>query len=543
VVVFKQKVTVCVLVCGWGFAQAQTAPVTEPIAATQGQRNIAVAKAQFDINRYRIEGNSLLGAPAISALLARYTGTQRSFDEVAQAAAALKAAYAEAGYPIVQVSVPEQSVANGEVTLQVVEGKLSNVISAGNSTYDLGNLRASLPPLKEGSAVNTKDLVAAITLANENPAKQVAVNFAAGSAPGLVDARIDVVEDRQTKTSITADNMGSNATGRTRIGVGYQNANGFNRDHQFGLQYMTTAEQPADVKNLVGSYHIPLYTLGLSLDLVGSYSDSQSITTAPIGQLLFAGKGVYLAGRLNQTLAGVGELRHKIAYGIDYKDFANTCGVAGTDLPSCGSVSALPAGLSYVFQYATPAVQAGGSVGLVKNIPGGPHGSDAEYTAARSGAVQSWSAYRISAFAGVPLGADWQLRGQIAGQSSPDNLVPAEQYGIGGGSSVRGYEERVAAGDVGYNASLELYSPDFGQAIGGANTHLRALVFYDMGSVRKNNPLITETDTKLASAGLGLRLNIGKDTAAKLDVGWIRDAAGTRAANQASGTVSLSYAF
>ena len=538
---FKKNVGACVLVCAcctvW--AQEQAAP----LSANQGQRNISVAKAQFDIKSYRIEGNSLLAENAIQSLLARYTGEQRSFDEVAQAAAALRAAYAEAGYPIVQVSAPEQAVSNGEVTLRVVEGKLSNVISAGNSAYDIGNLRASLPPLHEGRPVNTKDLVAAITLANENPAKQVAVNFAAGSAPGLVDARIDVVEDRQTKVSMTADNMGSPATGRTRMGVGYQHANVLNRDHQLGLQYMTTAEQPADVKNLVGSYHIPLYTLGLSLDLVGSYSDSQSTTTAPIGQLLFSGKGVYLASRLNQTRAGVGELRHKIAYGIDYKDFANTCGVAGTDLPSCGSVSAMPAGVSYVFQYANPNVQAGGSVGVVKNIPGGPHGSDAEYTAARSGAAQSWSAYRISAFAGVPLGADWQLRGQIAGQSSPDNLVPAEQYGIGGGSSVRGYEERVAAGDVGYNASLELYSPDFGQAIGGTNVKARVLAFYDMGSVSKNNPLPTESAIKLASVGLGMRLNIGKDAAVKLDVGWITEAAGNRAANQASGTIALSYAF
>ena len=500
--------------------------------------------AGFEITSFRVEGNSLLKDEAVQQALAAYKGTGRSIDDVTKAAAALRAAYAEAGYPIVQVYPPEQTVSGGEIRLRVVEGKLTAVTLAGNHAYDAANIRASLPPLKEGAAVNARELVAAITLANENPAKQVSVNFQAGAVPGDVAARIDVVEERQEKYTATLDNLGSAATGKTRVGIGYQNANLLNSDHQFGLQYMTTAEHPGDVKNLVGSYRIPFYNHGLSLDLVAAYSDSQSTTSAPIGQMLFSGKGSYLAARLNQALPGIGELRHKIAYGIDYKDFANTCGVAGTALPACGSVTTQPVGASYIFQYATTAMQAGGSIGYVSNITGGQHGSDADYVAARAAATRNWDAFRLSAFIGVPLPEDWQFRAQIAGQSTSKALVPAEQYGIGGGMSIRGYEERVASGDSGWNGSLEIYSPDFGKALSSdANTKLRALAFYDAGSVSKNQPLVTESTINLSSVGLGLRLQQGKDFNARFDIGWIQQAAGTREAHKASANLSLSYSF
>jgi hemolysin activation/secretion protein len=68
-------------------------------------------------------------------------------------------------------------------------------------------------------------------------------------------------------------------------------------------------------------------------------------------------------------------------------------------------------------------------------------------------------------------------------------------------------------------------------------------VFYDAGSVSKNQPLPTEDTVNLSSFGLGLRLNQGKDFAAKFDIGWRQKAAGTREAHKASANLSLTYSF
>jgi hemolysin activation/secretion protein len=499
---------------------------------------------EFAVTQYLVQGNTVVSEAAAQQVLARYTGQNKTLVDVTAAANALRAAYSDAGYPIVQVFPPEQVASSGQIILRVVEGKLGKINIAGNRLYSAANITSSLPLLQPGYPVNVNDLAAAIAIANENPAKQIAVNFQTGSSPSDVDARIDVSEDSTTKYTVTADNQGSPATGRNRIGVSYMHANLFDLDHQMGVQFMTTYEHPKDVANFVGSYHIPLYGYGLSIDLVASYSDSQSTTTGPIGLMNFAGKGTYLATRLNQALPSMGELRHKVAYGIDYKDFDNNCGANGIDLPTCGTVTTQPVSLTYNFQYAQPTVQFGGNIGLLSNLAGGTHGSVSDYIAARGGASRHWSAIRASAFVGVPLPDDWQFRAQIAGQTTGDRLVPAEQFGIGGGASVRGYEERVAAGDKGYNASLELYTPDFGKFIqNDGQLKFRALAFVDGGSVRNNEPLITDKTTNLSSVGLGVRVAQGKEFSIKADIGWIRNDAGSRKAHDPSAHLALSYSF
>jgi len=394
--------------------------------------------------------------------------------------------------------------------------------------------------------INTLQLSRAIAMANENPGKQVSVNFQAAPAAGEVEARIDVAEDRVQKVSAAVDSYGTAATGRTRVAVAYQHANLLDRDQQLSLQYTTTAEHPADVKNLVGSYHVPVYRAGLALDLVAAYSDSQSTTNAPIGQLLFSGKGSYLALRVDQVLENHGELSHKVSYGLDYKDFGNTCAVAGTSLPgTCGSVTTLPLSLAWSFQTATPGMQAGGGISYVMNLEGGRHGAPSDYVAARATASRHWDAVRISGYLGLPLPAGWQLHMQAAAQGTGKSLVPAEQFGIGGAVSIRGYEERVASGDQGYNANIEFMGPDLGKLIESSGaTDLRALLFCDLGSVHRNQAFAGErVTTSLASVGTGLRLSRGKNLSAKFDWGWILRSAGTRQAHEGSANLSVAYSF
>ena len=485
--------------------------------------HVAFAQAAgFGITGFRVSGNSLLPEAAIQNALAPFVGTDRTIKDVTEAADALRHAYANAGYPIVQVFPPEQTLTGGEVALRVVEGKIARISVAGNKIYDAGNIRASLPALTEGMSPNTSKLAAALTLANENPAKQVAVNFQAASVAGEVDARIDVTEDHPQKYIVNYDNAGSMATGYDRLSLAYQNANLANRDHMLTLQYATTIAHPSEVLNIVGGYRIPFYDHGLSLDLIGAYSDSKSNTTTTAGALQFTGRGTYAGARLNQSLSSTGEIRHKISWGIDYKDFKNDCNIAGSTLPSCGSITAQPVSAMYTVQYATPSAQAGGSIGYFTNLAGGTHGSQDQYTAARAESTRQWDVWRLSGFVAVPLRNDWQLRFAANGQTTDDALVPAEQFGLGGAASVRGYDERTTAGDYGFNASLELYTPDLARINAFENWQIRGLVFYDNGEVRRNylQPGELKKNT-LESIGFGVRASLRKDLSIKLDIAQV----------------------
>jgi len=183
-------------------------------------------------------------------------------------------------------------------------------------------------------------------------------------------------------------------------------------------------------------------------------------------------------------------------------------------------VTVHPLGLTYSGQLTRASGQTAFSAGLSHNIPGGAQGGSADFQVARPGARSDYNVVRLNLNHLTMHGGDWQTRVALSAQYSPDALVPGELFGLVGSIAVRGFLEREIAMDQGYFANLELYSPDFGGQFGGklANANARALVFYDFGHVSRNNVLPTEVAGATASSlGAGLRLNVRKDLALRVD--------------------------
>lgn len=147
--------------------------------------------AKFAISSYQIEGNTLLPEAKVEQILSAYLGAERSLDDINAAAEALRQAYEDAGYPVIKVFPPQQTAAAGRVTLKVIEGQVQSVKVKGNEAYDETNIRSSLPQLQEKTKPNAKQIVAAIAAANENPAKQIAVNFQSAEEVGQIDAIVN----------------------------------------------------------------------------------------------------------------------------------------------------------------------------------------------------------------------------------------------------------------------------------------------------------------------------------------------------------------
>lgn len=497
--------------------------------------------AQFTIAGYDIDGNTLLTEHEITQILARHIGPQRSLDDINQAAEDLRKAYEAAGYPIVKVFPPTQTAENGRVRLKVIEGRIQRIRVKGNQSFDESNIRASLPPLQESTAPHAPSIIAAIAAANENPAKQAAVNFQSGDAPGQVEAIVNVNEEQPQKFTFGYDNMGSPSTGINRAMVGYQNANLFNRDHIVTAQLGTSLDYPSKSQTFTSGYRIPFYGRNLSFDLVGAVSRATSTLGIGFGGADFVGRGYVIGARLNQSLSSAGEYRHRLIYGFDFKDFNNTC--TGFAAGRCGTVTAMPLSLTYYGQYNAPAVQANAALGFHHNIAGGPHGSQEHYEIARTDATADWRAWRFVGNVAVPLPADFKLRSALSAQSSPDRLIPGEQFGIGGANTVRGYAERTLAGDKGYAINLEAYSPDFGKYL-NSSFNARLLVFQDYGRVADNNLTtpVNQPRRTLASYGVGLRLNWTRDASLRFDIGVPQKAYITLPGNNATRERGDTYA-
>ena len=505
------------------------APAIVPPEAVQ-----TPVELRFDIARYRVEGNTLLPAEELERAVSAHAGKGRDFGDVQRALEALQEAYRQRGYSAVQVYLPEQELARGEVLLRVVEARVTKLDVRGNKFYDEANIRRSLPALAEGSTPNSNVVAKNLKLANENPGKQTNVTLRAGAKEGEVEARVDVVDENPSKWFLTLDNTGTPQTGYHRFGVGYQHANIGNADHALTLQYITSIEKPSQVGIYSVGYHLPLYGYGASVDLVAGYSDVNAGTTStPSGPLSFSGSGYVVGGRYNWHLDHHAGYDHKVIFGLDYRYYDNACSVGAFGSAGCGAAAAtysvLPLSATYSGTWTLPSGRAGFYGTAATNLGGFSKGGTSDLQQARANADVHYWVTRAGFDAAQALEGDWQVRGRLDMQYADEVLVPAEQFGIGGQASVRGFLEREVASDKGHSGTLELYTPELAPMIGLKDWNARLLAFYDFGRITRVNPLPGEQLREgIASAGLGLRLALQKTFSLRFDVANILQQGGTR---------------
>ena len=500
-----------------GHALALAAAVAWPLlAASPGAQAQAAATEQVQVRSFQVQGNTLLDAAAVQAALAPHTGA-RTLADLQKAAQAVQALYVQAGWAAVVVYLPPQPVADGVVTLNVVEGKVGQVLVQGNQRLSAARVRAALPSLVQGATPRVRRIDAELQIANENPGRSMAVLLGPGAAPGEVQATVKVDEQPVHRFSASLDNSGNSRTGELRLGLGWQHADLTGHDDALSVNLQTSPTEPSMVRVASLGYRWPLPGLRAAVDLFAAYSNVDGGTqTIAAGDLSFAGAGRILGARTVWYLPRLGEFDQRLTTGLESRAYLNDCSVAGLPAGACGaageSVSVQPLSLEW-------AAQQGGStpmlftVGVTHNLAlGGKHGDQADFDAVRPGAPRRYTVWRGGAQGSMPVLEDARVAARLSLQHSGDALVSGEQFGLGGALSVRGYEERELSGDSGWQLSVELLSPRLGADWLPATADLRLLAFADAGEVHNQDGLACRAGSatcRASSVGVGLRLGWG----------------------------------
>lgn len=510
---------------------------------------------RFDIDHIFVSGNTLLKPDEIEVTLKAFTGKQREYADIQRAIEALNQMYRSRGFSVVWVVAPEQNLSTGVVMLRVIEAQLGKVTVEGNRYFDEANIRSSLPDLKEGVSPKAGAISANAQLANENPAKQVDIILRPGENQGVVNATVDIIDVRPLKAFMTFDNTGNKQTGNYRLGVGVQHANLFNRDHVATFNYVTSPEKMSRISLYSGSYRLPLYSLGDSMDVIVAYSDANAGTTQTVaGPLNFSGKGTVYGLRYNQLLTRRGEYSHRLVYGLDYRAYENDCTLGSFGADGCGpaavDVTVMPISMAYSGNWTKPGRVSDFYASVSHNIPVAAHGKNSDFNAARpspNGGEGATSLYTILRFGASMVNAfesNWQIRAVLNAQYSSDALVSGEQFGITGGTAVRGFLEREIARDIGYHAALELYTPNVAGKLVNHGGNLRLLLFTDVGQAI-NNQLAGEPmqQSTIASIGAGARWNIQRNFNVRFDFARVMVAGGSKEIGDLRGHISAYIGF
>ena len=442
-------------------------------------------------------------------------------------------------HSVVDVFYAEQEIINGTIQIAVVEGKIGKITveNEGHKWFSdaliMGNLH-----LKPGEPIMQKQLDSDISWLNQNTYeslgtfdgsfRDVQAELTPGSKLGEVNIT-NVVQDRiPFRPFVGYDNAGVEIMGKDQLFAGFEWANVFGLDQRLNYQYTTDTDFDKYHAHLA-SYVIPL-PWHHELTISGAYAElypDYSMYGPSFSHLHMNNGNLYqISGRYSITLPQLGALKENIAVGFDYKHI-NTPLFFGSGLLSTNQVDVAQFSLGY--QAFLPDSYGGTAISLQGVYsPGGLTGNnnDAAYEQfmenSHAHANYYYGQAEIRRETRLPGGFSWMLRGM--GQIADSTLIASETFGVGGYSTVRGYDERTVTGDKGWLVQNEFRTPQFVVSNltqkKNAKDWIQGLVFCDYGGIIQQNPTLGQSpNDQLLSVGAGLRCQVADNLHFRLDYG------------------------
>ena len=500
---------------------------------------------RFSLTGFVVEGNSLLRDDQLQQTLAPFTGSERSFDTLRQAVEALEKAYADAGYGAIHVVLPAQELDQGTVKLRVFESRVGRITVQGNTHYSDDNILRSVPSLRSGDYLHQDEVTASLALANESFAKQTRLLVGRGQQDQEVDVELAVTDQTPWRAVVSLDNSGNEATGRDRLALSVQHANLFDRDHAFSAQYTTSPTKSDKVAIFGLGYRIPLYERGDALEFSWGRSNvnSGTVNTAA-GDYAISGRGEFASARYWYGLPRwQGQAQQLFASWESHK-YESQVIATGATTSLIPDLSSQPLGLGYSLSGNNDTQTWRASLDYLVNLPGGATNSTAAYNqaGARPGADARFSLWRYQASTQRALADGWGLSLDLQGQFTTDMLISGEQFGVGGRSSVRGFNEREVAGDRGFRGSIEVAAPAISLPIEGSQA--RFVGFYDFASTQRLHALPGEQAREgIAGAGIGLRIADTRNYQLRADLARVVDGGGSKRAGDLTTHVQFVFLY
>ena len=509
-------------------ASAQAAPSAPDTRSSEAKP--VEPEPTFEINEFKVEGNTLFSTDKLTDLLDELIGSDRTAADVEKARDTLERFYHDAGYPTVLVNIPEQSAEGGDIRLQVIESRIGAAKVTGNKHFGTAQILEGLPSLAPGAILYVPAVQLEVGKLNRNPDLKVVPSMVPGKAPGTVDVELKAEDARPFHGSLELNNRNSANTSELRLNGGLHYDNLWNRLHALSLQFQLSPQNTGQVKVFSGSYTLPApWNTDQSLVLYGVSSDSNSAFGEGFHTV---GKGSIIGARAIVPLATLGGYSHSSVLGLDYKKFEEITGTTGG---SAADVNTPVEYLPFSFSYSGSLPDSGGLTLFSAGVNLSFRGAVARQDSFQSKRFNARGNY-LSATMGLerrqqlPGGAGFLLK--MDGQLADQPLVSNEQSSAGGMESVRGYRESSGLGDNAFHAVTELSAPDLAPRLGlGERFSLVPYLFYDCAALWTKDPLpAQESATNLQGTGIGARGFLFRDLEYQVDWAYaLSDTGATKA--------------
>ncbi len=487
------------------------------------KKKIKAKVEKADVSEYATKGvyieniiispSFILTEEELKDIIEDYTQTNLTFEQLQEIVNRINKLYLDKGFVTARAYIPEQTIENETVRIELLEGRVGEVTITGNKWTRTKYIKDRINA-KEDSIFNVIELERDMTLFNRyNDGVALTGNLNRG-AKKLGTTDIELVAHEKSPFHLTAlmDNAGRETIGKYRAGLMFQD------DSLFGMRDKLTIGAYATRYSVTpfADYNIPVNKkdgrLGFSFSSSNSnigYGDYKIFNIKSRSQ----NYSVYF----NQPIIRKPYMELSSITSLEYKQA--TTSFDGEDLYT-DKIPSAKTGLNFRYDTKRGIWYVNQSVAYAAPL----FQEDINYVKIEG------SALRLHDFGHGVVG---QLRANY--QVIPKDIVPyADQFVAGGLATVRGYSEGLLIGRSGYVISGELLFPlaprtrvdkKTNETKNFIGNYFKGFVFCDHAMVfpYKGDGLGSEgynKDDVLLSIGLGTRINLPGDLSLRLSWGF-----------------------
>ncbi|WP_230966271.1 ShlB/FhaC/HecB family hemolysin secretion/activation protein [Nostoc sp. NZL] len=465
------------------------------------------------IERFEFIGNTAFSNEELAKATGQFLGKPITFTELLQVEAIISRLYTDAGYinsgaviPAQQRFTKDQAV----VKVQIVEGGLEDIQVTGTSRLNPGYIKSRLA-IAARKPLNRDRLLQAIQLLQLDPLIQnISAELSAGTSPELSLLKVTVKEADSLEGEFFVDNGRAPSVGSIRRGLRLSEGNLLG----FGDKLRATYSNTDGSNSYDISYTVPINPHNGTVQLTYGASNTQ-VVEPPFDRLDILGNSESFELTLRQPLLQTP--RQEFALGLTFSQQQSKTSLLGLDFPiSPGAddngrtrISALRFFQEWTSRNSTEvfALRSQFNLGIGAfnaTINDEPPDSRFFYWRGQGQYVRLLAPETL-----LVLRSDLQL--------TTRQLVPLEQFAIGGLGSVRGYRQDLLLTDNGAFLSAEMQLPILRVPEVQGILHLTPFVDFGIGW---NSSANSELDSNtLLSTGLGLQWQMSDWLNMRLDWG------------------------
>ncbi|WP_306299173.1 ShlB/FhaC/HecB family hemolysin secretion/activation protein [Pseudomonas sp. ABC1] len=435
----------------------------------------------YPIQRIHLQGANLLDAAQQRALVAPFEGRCLGIAQLNELLKIVTQYYLDHGYVTSRAYLAEQDLSSGELTLQVVEGRLEGLDSSALASQR--ELAMAFPGHADGY-LNLRELEQLVDQLGRLPSRPAQLDLVPGTQVGGSRVRLSGEPMKPWRVSLSRHNEGQRSTGEQQLALGLEWDSPLGLADQFGLRgsgdavtdtWRHSASQSA-------TYSIPYGWWRLDY----SYNQSYYRTRVESSGQLFESDGeskqhqLRVERVLHRDSLGKSAMNLGLAH-LRTRNYIENSLLQG----SSNRLTELQLGFNHGRRVKNAFVNM--DLGWQRGI--GALDAQRNERARGSQPVSRYNKYSLTLSYLQPfsfLGQSLSVDSLFNAQRSEDVLYSPQRISLGGLSSVRGFKEQSLSGDSGYywRNQVRWRHPVTWEALRPFVREYGLLLAYDRGAIK-----------------------------------------------------------